>query len=507
MGTTSMQLLETFPIHILAFLSFLTFISLLYSWLNTKNQLPSPRKLPIIGNLHQLGTLPHRSLRSLSRKHGDLMLLHLGSKPTLVISSPDAAEEVMKTHDIVFANRPLFKAVSMIAYRGRDIVFARYGEYWRQMKSICVVHMLNNKRVQSFRKIREEEVSRMVECIRMSAPTVQVNLSDCFTSFVNDVVSRAAFGRTYAGDEGCGNIKELLDDLVKVVGAGNVGDFIPWLSWIDHLTGVLRSATRLAMTFDSFLDKIVQEHIDRLNLQSRDEDKVDKVHDLVDVLLEIQRNDPHLDRDSVKAILLDMLAAGTETTATVLEWAMSELLLHPQAMKRLQDEVRGFGKGKTMIDEDDLKNMKYLQAVIKEALRLHPPLPLLLFRESSQNTRICNYDIAVGTMVIINAWAIHRHPAQWDEPEEFRPERFLNNSVDVKGNDFKFIPFGAGRRGCPGISFATVKAELALANIVAEFEWKLPGDVHADSFLADAVGTSAHKRDPLIAIPAPYIRN
>ncbi|KAK9734006.1 hypothetical protein RND81_04G107800 [Saponaria officinalis] len=201
-----------------------------------------------------------------------------------------------------------------------------------------------------------------------------------------------------------------------------------------------------------------------------------------------------------------MLAAGIDTTTTVLEWAMSELLLHPQAMKQLQNEVREFTKDKTIIiDEDDLKSMKYLQAVIKEALRLHPPLPLLLFREPSQNAKVCNYDIAAGTMVIVNAWAIHRHPALWDEPEAFRPERFLNNSVDVK--DFKFIPFGAGRCGCPGISFATVKAELALANLVAEFEWKLPGEVQVDSFMAESSGASVHKRDPLIAIPTPYIRN
>ncbi|KAL9235603.1 hypothetical protein vseg_010348 [Gypsophila vaccaria] len=508
MGTTFMQLFEKLPFHILAFVSFLTFIILLYSWLNTKNQLPSPRKLPIIGNLHQLGKLPHRSLQSLSRKHGDLMLLHLGSKPTLVVSSPDAAEEVMKTHDAVFSDRPVFKVASVVAYYGRDIVFAKYGEYWRQIKSICVMHMLSNIMVKSFRKIREEETSQIVECIKMSAPTVQLNLTDCFASYTNDVVSRAAFGRKYDRDEGCGNIKELLNEVSKVIGAGNVGDFIPWLGWIDHLTGVLRTATRVANAFDSFLDRIVQEHIDRFELQSRDKDEVDKSRDLVDVLLGIQRNDPHLHRDTVKALLLDMLAAGIETTSTLLEWTMSELLLHPESMKRLQDEVRGLAKGKTIIDEDDLKNMKYLTAVIKESLRLHPPLPLLLFRESSQNTKICNYDIAAGTMVIINAWAIQRQPALWDEPEEFQPERFLNNPMDMNGTDFKFIPFGAGRRGCPGISFATVEAELILANLIARFDWKLPpGEVQCDAFLAESFGASVRKRDPLIAIPTPYLFN
>ncbi|KAK9734005.1 hypothetical protein RND81_04G107700 [Saponaria officinalis] len=233
-----------------------------------------------------LGTLPHRSLGSLSRKHGDLMLLHLGSKPTLVVTSANAAKEVMKIHDAVFANRPIFQVASVISYSRGDITFSKYGEYWRQIKSICVIHMLSNKMVQSFHKIREE-VSSMVECIRMSAPTAQVNLTDCFASFTTNVVSRAAFGRKYAGQEGCGNIKELLNDLSKVVGAGNVGDFIPWLSWIDHVKGVFRSVNRVAKAFDSFLDRIVQEHIDRHDLQSRDDDEADKVQDFVDVLLEI----------------------------------------------------------------------------------------------------------------------------------------------------------------------------------------------------------------------------
>ncbi|KAL9235604.1 hypothetical protein vseg_010349 [Gypsophila vaccaria] len=333
----------------------------------------------------------------------------------------------------------------------------------------------------------------MIECIRMSAPAQPVNLTDCFGTYTNDVVCRTAFGRKYAGDEGCGNTKELLSDMVKVVGAGNIGDFVPWLSWIDHVKGISRLANKFAKEIDSFLDRVVQEHIDRLNLQRQVEDEVDKVHDLVDVLLEIQRNNPNFDRDSLKALLLDMLSGGVETISTLLEWAMSELLLHPEAMKRLQDKIRRFGKGKTMIDEDDLKNMKYLRAVIKEALRLHPPLPLLLFREPSQNAKVCNYDIAAGTMVIINAWAIQRHPALWDEPEEFRRERFLSNSVDMNGADFKFIPFGAGRRGCPGIPFATVEAELALANFVAEFDWKLTGEVQVDYFMAETFGTAVHK--------------
>ncbi|KAK9734002.1 hypothetical protein RND81_04G107400 [Saponaria officinalis] len=193
MANVSAQVLEKLPFHLFALLSFLSFIIIFYSWLYTKkNRLPSPRKLPIIGNLHQLGPLPHRSLASLSRKHGDLMLLHLGSKPTLVVSSANAAEEIMKTHDAVFANRPSSQLAYILIY---DCRVGKYGEYWRKLKSICVLHMLSNKKVQSFRKIREEEVSIMVKSIQKSPLSVPVNLSDSIKVFVNDVVSRVAFER------------------------------------------------------------------------------------------------------------------------------------------------------------------------------------------------------------------------------------------------------------------------------------------------------------------------
>ncbi|XP_074305311.1 cytochrome P450 71A25-like [Silene latifolia] len=440
------------------------------------------------------------------------MLLHLGNRPTLVVSSANLAEEIMKTHDTNFANRPKFKVGSIVVYDGRDIALSNYGEYWRKLKSICVAHILSNKKVQSFRNVREEEVSLIVECIRENEPSAPVNLSDIIISFTNDVISRAAFGRKYVGEGGGVSIKSLLDELTEAFGTANIGDFIPWLSWIDHLSGVIRKSNKVAKGFDMFLEKLVQEHIDQQKFQSHsdyDADKGDKVKDLVDVLIEIQRNDSSIERDNIKALpldalLLNVLATGVETTSTALEWAMSELLIDPHAMKKLQDEVRVFSYAETIINEDDLKNMKYLKAVIKETLKLHPPLPLLLFHQSSHDVKVGDYDIAARTQVFINVWAIQKHLALWDQPEEFRPERFMNTSLDLNEKDFKFVPFGAGKRGCPGISLAAIKAELVLANLVGKFNWELPNGIKGSSFMAESSGTTAHRRDPLILIPTRY---
>ena len=169
----------------------------------------------------------------------------------------------------------------------------------------------------------------------------------------------------------------------------------------------------------------------------------------------------------------DVLIGGTDTTYTVLEWAMAELLRHPEVMKKVQNELRLIGRNRSAILAQDDEKMPYLKAVIKETLRMHPPIPLLIPREARNDVNVMGYDIEAGTMVLINAYAIGREPALWDEPDEFRPERFLDSGIDYRGHDFQLIPFGAGRRSCPGISFAMVTNELVLANLLHKFDWEL----------------------------------
>ncbi|XP_022973389.1 cytochrome P450 71A3-like [Cucurbita maxima] len=476
----------------------LVLIFLLHKWLlsnqnTSKASPPSPPKLPIFGHLLKLGRLPHITLQNYARRYGPLFLLHLGTKPTIVVSSPQLARDIMKTHDLTFANRPKSSMADKLLYGSKDIAMSPYGEYWRRMRSIGVLRLLSHNSVQSFRCVREQEVKAMIDNIQHNP--ISVNLTELFSRLTNDVICRVAFGRKYGIGQDGSKLRSLLLQFGESLASFIIRDYVPLLGWIDGVSGFDVKAKRVAKELDVLLDEVIEDHI---HLQNRAELK-----DLMDILLSIQAENSTgfpLQMGSIKALILDMFAAGVDSTYAALEWAMSELLKHPESMKKLKGEMREIMGGKGYVGEEDVEKMHYLKAIIKETLRLHPPLPLL-FRESSQSIKVKGYDINPGTRVMINVWAIGRDPEVWEEAEEFRPERFMTSSMDFKGQNMELIPFGAGRRGCPGIAFAMAMIEMALANVVHKFEWKLPnGAAGEDLDMTGVFGLAIHREFPLVAI-------
>ncbi|KAD4180057.1 hypothetical protein E3N88_28648 [Mikania micrantha] len=453
---------------------------------------PSPPRLPIIGNFHQLGPSPRESLRDLSNKYGSLMLLHLGSVPTLVASSAEVAREILKTNDLVFSDRPNLSIPNILFYGSTDIAFSRYGEYWRQLKSIVVLNLLSSTRVKSFRQVREEETHLVMHTLEESRGSA-VDMSALLGSYTSNVLCRVAFGKTYYELGFTDKLKKFVD----MLGTFCVGSYIPWLSWIDHLSGLRGRAHAISKELDHFLKGVVDEHLNK-------EIGGDETQTFVDILRDIQKDKTlgfSLNTNTLKAVILDVFVAGSDTIFSSLDWAMSELIKHPKVMKTLQLEVIEIGQGRPAILEEDLDKMKYLKAVVKEALRLHAPLPLLLAREARDRVNLMGYGIPPRTQVIINAWAIGRDPVSWKEPEEFRPERFLNNPVEYKGLHYEFLPFGAGRRGCPGLHFAIVLIELILANIVYKFNFELPNGVKdVDLDMTEANGVTVQRKNPLMVM-------
>ncbi|KAI3765913.1 hypothetical protein L2E82_15959 [Cichorium intybus] len=468
---------------------------------------PSPPKLPVIGNIHQLGPVLHRSLDYLSRRYGGpLMLMHLGSVPALIISTAEAAREIMKTQDLTFATRPEVRRWRQILYDLKEVSVAPYGENWRQYKSIMVLNFLSKSKVESYREVREEEMAIAVEKIKKSSILQEpVDLSDLFLTLTNDVVCRVTFGKKYSEGESGRKFKKMLKEFWDVLSELNFEDIIPWLGWIDRLRGISTRVVNVAKDLDDFLDGLVEERLKKHSTGGAGD--VDGREDFLEILLKIQKTNSNsvLDRDAIKGLLLDVYTAGTDTTATVLEWAFAELFRHPTIFKKVQDEVRMVVNDRKQINQQDIDNMKYFKAVIKETLRLHPPAPTLVPRASSQDVKVMGYDVKKGTRVIINGWAIQRDPKVWDEPDEFKPERFLDSTIDYKGHDFDLIPFGAGRRGCPGLAFAIAIDEHVLANLLHKFDWELPnGGKGADLDMEEQPGITVHKKVPLLAVAKPF---
>ncbi|KAG4930262.1 hypothetical protein AAZX31_17G121300 [Glycine max] len=512
-----MALLKQWPYEVFSstfYISLSFFISVLLLFKLTKrtkpktnlNLPPSLPKLPIIGNIHQFGTLPHRSLRDLSLKYGDMMMLQLGQMqtPTLVVSSVDVAMEIIKTHDLAFSDRPHNTAAKILLYGCTDVGFASYGEKWRQKRKICVLELLSMKRVQSFRVIREEEAAKLVNKLReaSSSDASYVNLSEMLMSTSNNIVCKCAIGRNFTRD-GYNSGKVLAREVMIHLTAFTVRDYFPWLGWMDVLTGKIQKYKATAGAMDALFDQAIAEH-----LAQKREGEHSKRKDFLDILLQLQEDSMlsfELTKTDIKALVTDMFVGGTDTTAAVLEWAMSELLRNPNIMKKVQEEVRTVVGHKSKVEENDISQMHYLKCVVKEILRLHIPTPLLAPRVTMSDVKLKGYDIPAKTMVYINAWAMQRDPKFWERPEEFLPERFENSKVDFKGQEyFQFIPFGFGRRGCPGMNFGIASVEYLLASLLYWFDWKLPETDTQDVDMSEIFGLVVSKKVPLLLKPKTF---
>ncbi|CAL4966153.1 unnamed protein product [Urochloa decumbens] len=300
------------------------------------------------------------------------MLLRLGQVPTVVASSAAAAEEALKTRDLSFSGRPRLLMADRLYYGTRDMVFAPYGERWRQLRRVCVAHLLSPRRVLGFRAAREREVAALLDGVRAAAAdgaAAVLNLSDLLIAYSNAVISRATFGdaRGHGLDGGgAAKLRKVFGEFEELLGTVPMAEMVPWLWPVDVLTGLDRKARRTAEEIDRLIERVVADKSPAAAFEAGEE--IDGVR---------------LDTVTIKATILDMLVAGTDTTYTLLEWAMAELVNHPTQMRKLQDEVRTAAGG--IVTEDDLPRLPYLKAVIKETLRLHPPGPLLLPRETLED--------------------------------------------------------------------------------------------------------------------------
>ncbi|KAK3198886.1 hypothetical protein Dsin_022301 [Dipteronia sinensis] len=359
------------------------------------------------------------------------------------------------------------------------------------------MELLCSKRVQSFHTVRNQEVELMTKFNARSS-SEPINLSSLTLVVTNNIVYRAIFGKK---SDNAAGFDELMRQVQGLLGKTSTADFFPWMEWLNKFNGRNAGMDKYFGELDEILDQEIHNHLHPERSKPENED-------LIDVLLRTQKDSSaaiSLTSEHIKAVPIDIFLAGNDTSSATLVWTMAELIRNPSVMKKAQDEIRQVVKGKQMVEADQLPKLIYLKSVLKEALRLHPPAPLVP-RETIQDCTVGGYKIPAKTRVIINIKSIGTDRKHWENPLEFRPERFLNSSIDFGGQNFEMVPFGVGRRGCPGMNFSIPLLELALANLLYRFDWQLPpGMTSEDLDMEEALGLTMHKKTPLCLAATPAI--
>ncbi|XP_028772133.1 cytochrome P450 CYP736A12-like [Neltuma alba] len=462
---------------------------------------PGPLALPIIGSLHLLGTLPHRNLQSLANKYGPIMLVWLGQVPTIVVFSSEAAELFLKTHDPAFADRPQTQAIDYLFYGSKGLVFSNYGSYWRYMKKISVQHLLSASTQELIGHVRREELKMVVESLENAAKMGGVvDISEKVHGLLEDMVYKIILGRNRDSQF---DLKGLISEGLRLSGAFNLADMVPWLGAFD-LQGLTKRFKKIRGELDQLFEKIIKEHEQASN-SYKDGDHKDFVDILLSLMHQYKDDDEQnheITRDDIKATLLSMVIGAYETSAMTIDWILSELLRNPRVMKNLQDELETVIGMNRMVNETDLSKLNYLNMVVLENFRLHPIAPFIP-RSSTQDITVGGYHIKKKSQIFINLWALGRDPKIWsDNTDVFYPERFLNSSPsNLQEYDHLLFSFGSGRRKCPGMQMGLTTVKLVTAQLVHCFNWELPsGMKHSDLDMTESFGLTLQRTKHLSAM-------
>nr|AQY76216.1 cytochrome P450 [Thapsia garganica] len=457
---------------------------------------PGPYPLPVIGNIHKLGKHPHKSLTNLAQVYGPIMCLKLGRMITIVISSPSTARQVLRKQDIAFSNRPLPDAVRALDHNKYSAVWLPVGSRWRSLRKIMGSNIFTANKLDSNQHLRSQKVHDLVRyCDSRRGEPVDIGRAAFLTSL--NLLSNTIFSKDMV-DSYDNSEAKLFRDLVwnssVESGKPNLVDYFPILQWMDP-QGIKR---RLASHFESLIklfDVLVDERLELKRPGNHGENT--STADVLDELLKLLETN-EIDKSHIQHMFLDLFSAGTDTTSSTVEWAMSEILRNPETIlvkaKAELDQVIGKGK---IIEEADVSSLDYLRCIVKETLRLHPPVPLVL-RQVQDEVELCGYTIPKNSQVLVNAWAIGRDPMLWKDPLSFQPDRFINSEIDVNGHDYELIPFGAGRRICPGIPLAMRMVPAMLGSLINCFEWRLEGGIAPEELnMEDKFGLTLAKLHPL----------
>lgn len=487
----------------------LLLISRIKAWKGgNKQRPPGPPGWPVVGNMFDLGSMPHQNLYKLRFKYGPVLWLQLGSVNTMVVQSAKAAAELFKNYDQVFCDRKVTDALTSLGYNQGSLAVGNYGVYWRILRRLCSMELLVNKRITGTAKLRRKCIDNMTRWIeedsaaaRARGGSGEVEISRFLFLMAFNIVGNLMLSRDVLepdSEQG----REFFDAMNKIMewaGTPNVADFLPFLRLLDPLR-IKRNMVRDLGRAMNIADGFVKDRIRKKQSGTKNTNK-----DFLDAMLEYdgdgKEGPDKISEKNVTIIILEMFFAGSETTSSTIEWAMVELLRNPDSLRKVKEEIDQVVPNRK-VEETDIDELVYLQEVVKETLRLHPAIPFLIPRNSMEDSDYMGYLIPKNTQVLVNAWAIGRDPESWDDPLSFKPERFLGKNIEYKGQHFELIPFGSGRRICVGFSLAHRVVHLALATLIQSFDWELSSsDTSGITDMTERTGITLRKLVPLKAIP------
>ncbi|KAM6562135.1 hypothetical protein CsatB_022133 [Cannabis sativa] len=469
---------------------------------------PGPRPKPIVGNLYDIKPVRFRCFAEWAQSYGPIISVWFGTTLNVVVSNSELAKEVLKEHDHKLADRHRTRSSARFSRDGKDLIWADYGPHYVKVRKVCTLELFTPKMLEALRPIREDEVMAMVESIFRDSVNPEnheksLPVRDFLGAVAFNNITRLVFGKRFMNSEG--EIDEQGKEFKAIVGNGiklgaslNMAEHIDWVRWmfpIEEEAFAKHGARR-----DRLTKMIMDEH----TLAGQTSDDSSKQHFVASLLTLKDKYD--LSEDTVIGLLWDMITAGMDTTAISAEWAMAEVIKNPRVQQKAQEELdRVIGVDRVMT-ENDFSKLHYLQCVVKEALRLHPPTPLMLPHKANANVKIGGYDIPKGSIVHVNVWAVARDPAVWKDPLEFRPERYLEEDVDMKGHDYRLLPFGAGRRVCPGAQLGINLVTSMMGHLLHHFSWSpCKGIKPEDIDLTENPGMVTYMKSPLQAIPTPRL--
>lgn len=472
---------------------------------------PGPPCWPVVGNIFRLGWSPHESFAQLARKYGPIMTLWLGSMCTVVISSSEVARDMFKNHDVVLAGRKIYEAMKDDYGHEGSLITSQYGHHWKMLRRLSTTEFFVMSRLDAMQGVRRKCIDRMVHFIEEAGGGgASIDIGRFFFLMAFNLIGNLIFSKDLLEPESMRGQKFFYHagKVMELAGKPNAADFLPFLRWLDPQGIKRKSQSHIKRAFE-IAGCFIKERMESRRDDCRCADQ-DKRKDFLDVLLEFREGGVNgtysFSPRTINVIVFEMFAAGTDTTTSTLEWAMAELLHSPKTLHKVQAELRSKIEPNKKLEEKDMEDLHYLKAVIKETLRLHPPLPFLVPHMAMDSCKMQGYYIPKETQVLVNVWAIGRDPNSWEDPLTFKPERFMEGSKrDYKGHQFEFIPFGSGRRMCPAVPLASRVLPLALGSLLHAFDWVLADGIEAqDMDMTEKMGITLRKALPLRVKPSPF---